>query len=121
MPLYEYHCDSCGNNFEKLQRFSDEPLSVHEECGGGPVHRLISTSALQFKGTGFYITDYKKSNSSNSSKDSKSDGGKASAGDSGGSGESRKSGESKPAGESKSSSDSKPAATPAPSSDTKNK
>ena len=109
MPLYEYHCDSCGQNFEKLQRFSDEPLTVHEVCGGGPVHRLISTSALQFKGTGWYITDYKKSNSSNpakeSSKESKSDGGSSGASD-------------KSSGDSKSSSDAKPAA-PASSSDSK--
>lgn len=94
MPLYEYHCDSCGENFEKLQRFSDEPLTLHEACGGGPVHRLISTSALQFKGTGWYITDYKKSNSSSPGKDSKSDGGSGAAS---GSGDSKKSTESKPA------------------------
>lgn len=114
MPLYEYHCDSCGQNFEKLQRFSDEPFTVHEECGGGPVHRLISTSALQFKGTGFYITDYKKSNSSNSSKDSKSEGGASSA-------SSKDSGESKSSGDSKKSTESKPAPAPASNSDSKSK
>ena len=79
MPLYEYHCDACGKNFEKLQRFSDEVLTVHEECpaAGAPVHRLISVSALQFKGSGFYITDYKKTNSSPKSESGSSD--KASA------------------------------------------
>ena len=60
MPLYEYKCDQCGDVFERLQKFSDEPLTVHEKCGG-PVHRLISRSALQFKGSGWYITDYAKS------------------------------------------------------------
>jgi len=57
MPLYEYKCHSCGEVFEVLQKFSDEPLTVHGECRG-PVERLISPSALRFKGSGFYITDY---------------------------------------------------------------
>jgi putative FmdB family regulatory protein len=57
MPLYEYKCQSCGEIFEIIQKFSDEPLKVHEKCGG-PVERLISRSALQFKGTGWYVTDY---------------------------------------------------------------
>ena len=57
MPLYEYHCHRCGHNFEKLQKFSDAPLEVHENCGG-EVERLISAPTLQFKGTGWYVTDY---------------------------------------------------------------
>ncbi len=57
MPLYEYKCDKCGEVFEIIQKFSDEPLQVHEKCGGA-VERLISTSALQFKGSGWYVTDY---------------------------------------------------------------
>ncbi|MGJ5818289.1 FmdB family zinc ribbon protein [Paludibaculum fermentans] len=65
MPLYEYKCDRCHKTIEVLQKFSDTPLSVHEECGGA-LERLISTSALQFKGSGFYITDYSKSKSSGS-------------------------------------------------------
>jgi putative FmdB family regulatory protein len=63
MPLYEYQCDKCGDVFETMQRFSDEPLKVHDACGG-PVHRLLSAPALQFKGSGWYITDYAK-NASN--------------------------------------------------------
>ncbi len=59
--MYEYKCDECGNIFELIQKFSDEPLTVHEGCGGH-VERLISVSALQFKGTGWYVTDYGKSN-----------------------------------------------------------
>jgi putative FmdB family regulatory protein len=57
MPLYEYQCEKCGDLFEAMQKFSDEPLTVHEKCGG-PLHRLLSPPALQFKGSGWYITDY---------------------------------------------------------------
>jgi putative FmdB family regulatory protein len=57
MPLYEYRCDKCGNVFEVMQKFSEEPLTRHEGCGGA-VERLLSAPALQFKGTGWYITDY---------------------------------------------------------------
>jgi len=57
MPLYEYKCQSCGAVFEVRQKFSDPPLTTHKECGG-PVERLISAPALQFKGTGWYVTDY---------------------------------------------------------------
>lgn len=62
MPLYEYRCQSCGKKFEALQKFSDEPLTVHPECGGGPVEKLISSPSFQFKGTGWYVTDYAKGN-----------------------------------------------------------
>jgi putative FmdB family regulatory protein len=57
MPLYEYKCDQCGRVFEILQKFSDAPLKVHPECGG-TVGRLMSSPAFQFKGTGWYVTDY---------------------------------------------------------------
>ena len=57
MPLYEYECERCGKRFEVIQRFSDEPLSACTACGG-PVHRLLSSPAVQFKGTGWYVTDY---------------------------------------------------------------
>jgi putative FmdB family regulatory protein len=59
MPLYEYHCKKCGR-FENLQRLSDGPLSACPTCGGA-VERLISAPAFQFKGTGWYVTDYGKS------------------------------------------------------------
>lgn len=61
MPVYEYKCESCGEVFELIQKFSDEPLKVHEKCGGA-VHRLLSAPALQFKGSGWYVTDYAKGN-----------------------------------------------------------
>jgi putative FmdB family regulatory protein len=62
MPLYEYQCEKCGDLFEVMQKFADEPLKVHEKCGG-PVHRLLSAPALQFKGSGWYITDYARGGS----------------------------------------------------------
>lgn len=57
MPLYEYLCHRCGKSFEVLQKFADEPLTQHPECGG-EVERLVSAPALQFKGSGWYINDY---------------------------------------------------------------
>src|SRR5262252_1674097 len=57
MPLYDYRCNLCGETFEVMQKFSDDPLTVHEGCGG-EVERLISAPAIQFKGTGWYVTDY---------------------------------------------------------------
>ena len=63
MPLYEYKCDKCGDIFELIEKFVDTPLTTHEKCGG-PVHRLISAPALQFKGSGWYVNDYAKGGSS---------------------------------------------------------
>ena len=60
MPLYEYECEKCGHRVEKIQKFSDAPLETCEKCGG-PVHKLQSAPAFQFKGTGWYVTDYAKS------------------------------------------------------------
>ena len=59
MPLYEYQCDSCGHRFERIQKFSDPAPDACPSCGG-PVRKLISSPAIQFKGSGFYITDYPK-------------------------------------------------------------
>ncbi len=66
MPVYEYQCDSCGEVFEVLGKFSDEPLTTHEKCGG-PLRRVLSAPALKFKGTGWYVTDYAKGGASGSS------------------------------------------------------
>jgi putative FmdB family regulatory protein len=63
MPLYDYRCHKCGETFEVRQKFSDELLQTHEGCGG-TVERLISAPALQFKGTGWYVTDYARGGSS---------------------------------------------------------
>ena len=62
MPLYEYRCEQCDRVFEVIQKFSDAPLTIHEGCGGR-VERLISAPGLQFKGSGWYITDYARSGS----------------------------------------------------------
>jgi putative FmdB family regulatory protein len=62
MPLYEYRCSQCEGVFEVMQKFSDPPLTVHEGCGGA-VERLVSAPGLQFKGSGWYITDYARSGS----------------------------------------------------------
>jgi putative FmdB family regulatory protein len=58
MPLYEYECDACGCRFELIRRFSDPPADTCTVCGAGPVRKLFSSPAIQFKGSGFYITDY---------------------------------------------------------------
>ena len=59
MPLYEYQCDACGHRFETIQKFSDPLVDRCPVCGGH-VHKLPSSPAIQFKGSGFYITDYPK-------------------------------------------------------------
>lgn len=79
MPLYEYKCKKCGKVFEKLQILSAKPVTVHENCGGA-VEKLVSTSAFNFKGTGWYATDYAKGardktpQSTTGKEDSKADG-----------------------------------------------
>ncbi|HEX7486790.1 MAG TPA: FmdB family zinc ribbon protein [Vicinamibacterales bacterium] len=57
MPLYEYQCENCGLKFEVIQKFSDPTVGTCRACGG-KVQRLLSAPAIQFKGTGWYITDY---------------------------------------------------------------
>jgi len=85
MPLYEYECEACQKRFERIQKYSDPPIEVCPNCAKGPVRKLLSSPAIQFKGSGFYITDYAKkstseagskstSESSTSSSDSKSSG-----------------------------------------------
>jgi len=60
MPLYEYQCRACGHRFERIQKFSDPPVASCPSCGGD-VEKLVSSPAIQFKGSGWYITDYAKS------------------------------------------------------------
>jgi putative FmdB family regulatory protein len=57
MPLYEYECRQCGHRFEVIQKFSDTPVAECEKCRG-PVQKLLSAPGLQFKGSGWYITDH---------------------------------------------------------------
>ena len=68
MPLYEYQCDACAHRFEVIQQYKDAPIDVCPKCGG-TVKKLLSSPAIQFKGSGFYITDYaRKGNDSATTK-----------------------------------------------------
>jgi putative FmdB family regulatory protein len=71
MPLYEYQCKKCGHRFEKIQKFSDKPVKKCPECGG-TVEQTISAPAVQFKGSGWYVTDYAKKSGSSASSNSDS-------------------------------------------------
>lgn len=108
MPLYEYQCDACAHRFEVIQKFSDPPVEVCPKCGS-KVTKLFSSPAIQFKGSGWYITDYaKKSGTQSGGSKGESTGGTAQ-------GESK--GDAKASGDSKTSTESSaPAAptTPAP-------
>ena len=76
MPLYEYECDDNHHRFDVIQKFSDPPVEKCRVCGS-PVHKLFSSPAIQFKGSGWYITDYAKKDSTAAGKSggSKDDGG----------------------------------------------
>ena len=78
MPLYEYVCAACGHRFERIQKFADPPLEQCPKCGGA-VHKLQSAPAFQFKGSGWYITDYARKDSGAEAKTS-SAGGETTAG-----------------------------------------
>ena len=78
MPNYEYLCQKCGHRFEKIQKFSDAMLKKCPECGG-KIEQVISAPAVQFKGSGWYVTDYAKKSStlaSGADSGSKGDAGK---------------------------------------------
>lgn len=109
MPLYEYQCESCSHRFERIQKFSDPPVDTCPQCSG-KVRKLISSPAIQFKGSGFYITDYGKQGSSTESKGQKADKAGAAAESKGDSkGESK--GETKAESKTESKSETKPAAS----------
>jgi putative FmdB family regulatory protein len=67
VPLYEYLCKKCKHKFEKIQKFSDRPIKKCPECGG-PVEKVMHAPAVQFKGTGWYVTDYGGKDKSEKSK-----------------------------------------------------
>lgn len=68
MPVYVYHCDNCGTQFEKNQRFSDDPLKICPECGKKTLHKVITTPvSVIYKGSGFYSTDHRSSSGTASS------------------------------------------------------
>ena len=70
MPIYEYSCKKCGKTIEVIQKMSDKPLKTHAGCGG-KLTKLISASGFQFKGTGWYVTDYARKSQGESKADSK--------------------------------------------------
>ncbi len=59
MPIYEYQCESCGHQFEKLQKISDDPVKICPECGNSAVKQLVSAAGFQLRGSGWYVTDFK--------------------------------------------------------------
>ena len=69
MPLYEYECKKCHHRFERIQKFSDPHVKKCPECGG-PIEQVISAPAVQFKGSGWYVTDYAKKSSTGSASSS---------------------------------------------------
>jgi putative FmdB family regulatory protein len=71
MPIYEYACKKCGKTIEVIQKFSDPVLRKHELCGGS-LTKLISASGFQFKGTGWYVTDYAKKSGGSASESKES-------------------------------------------------
>src|SRR5215210_4878451 len=81
MPLYEYQCDACRHRFEKIQKFSDPLEDTCPQCGGR-VRKLVSSPAIQFKGSGFYITDYAKKDHVDAAKADSASGEKAAKSDS---------------------------------------
>ncbi len=72
MPLYEYQCKKCGHRFEKIQKFSDPEIKKCPECGGA-VEKVLHAPAVQFKGAGWYVTDYAGKNASHKKGESSSD------------------------------------------------
>jgi putative FmdB family regulatory protein len=78
VPLYEYQCKKCKHRFEKIQKFSARPVKKCPECRG-PVEKLLSASAVQFKGSGWYVTDYARKSSGASESSSSADGASSAA------------------------------------------
>lgn len=63
MPIYEYECKKCHHRFERIQKFSDPPIKKCPDCRGGRVEKLMSSPAVHFKGSGWYVTDYARKGS----------------------------------------------------------
>lgn len=69
MPLYEYQCKKCHHRFERIQKFSDPHVKKCPDCGG-PVEQVVSAPAVQFKGSGWYVTDYARKSAGSASSSS---------------------------------------------------
>ncbi|HEX8250808.1 MAG TPA: zinc ribbon domain-containing protein [Pyrinomonadaceae bacterium] len=72
MPIYEYRCAGCGVQIEKMQKISDAPLTVCDDCGG-KLEKQVSRSGFQFKGSGWYVTDYTNKGKSETKTEAKSE------------------------------------------------
>ena len=119
MPTYVYACDSCGNQFERFQSFKDEPLQTCPTCASA-VRRVFQPVGIVFKGSGWYVTDSRKSNSATvSGDDSAGKAEKAPAGDAADKGETTSEAKSDAKSESKSDAKNEPAAKSEPKSETK--
>jgi putative FmdB family regulatory protein len=68
MPTYQYACPDCSHEFEKVQKFTDNPVKKCPKCGKGKVHRLVGRISVSFKGTGFYINDSKGGSTTSNTK-----------------------------------------------------
>jgi putative FmdB family regulatory protein len=115
MPLYEYRCDACGHQFELIQKFSDPPVEVCPNCGERQVQKLLSSPAIQFKGSGWYITDYARKGGEKSGEKAEKPG--SSDAKSGSTDKAAGSDTKSTSGESTSPASSKPSSSPAPSKD----
>jgi putative FmdB family regulatory protein len=80
MPNYEYLCKDCGHRFEQIRKFSDKPLRKCPKCGG-VIEQVISAPAVQFKGSGWYVTDYAKKSAASAGSSSSSSESDSSASD----------------------------------------
>lgn len=85
MPIYEYRCDECSEVFEAIQRVADEPLDSCRRCGG-PAKRIVSSPAIHFVGSGWYVTDYARKNENGKGDRDGGEGKKAESGAAGSSG-----------------------------------
>jgi putative FmdB family regulatory protein len=116
MPIYEYRCEACGEITEVIQRFADAPLAICPRCGGA-LKKMVSAPAFQFKGTGWYVTDYARSGGGQKPAE-KSGGGESaqgeSAGKADGAGKTDSAGKSDGAGKSEGAASGKDAAPSAP-------
>jgi len=117
MPTYEYRCDACRHEFEKFQSITSAPIKKCPKCGKNKVKRLISSGAgLIFKGSGFYITDYRDAGYKDKAKADSGD-----AGGGGGDGESAATDGAKSESKSEAKPDAKPAQTAKPAAEAKPK
>jgi len=115
MPIYEYRCEDCGSELEKLQRISDEPLRDCPACGKPALKRLISAAGFRLKGGGWYETDFKKDNRRNLAGDGEaSKGGKSDGADKPGKKDTKPDGKAKGGGDSSTSGAAAKSSTPTP-------